>query len=337
MKSFSYIRSCIAVRTAGLLVALVVGATAHAQNFSDRPIHIVVPYTAGTVTDIGARILAEAIAPGLGTNVIVDNKPGASGQIAANFVARSKPDGYTLLYAGTPQLIMLPIVDKKLSYKPLDDFKIAARTTEYDLALWTGGNSGVASLQDLNAKMRDPSAKVDYATVGVGPSTNIGLAAMILAKMANGRAEEISYQGGSAAMIDLMAGRVTFMFAALAGNESNLKEGRLRALAVATPERIKTLPNVPTFAEGGLPEFTSMTWSSWSALAVPAKTPDPVVEKINRVVAEAYRSPALLRKLEVSSLHSVAGQNVAEANKTWRDEYERLAKIVDQYKIKMPD
>ena len=138
-------------------------------------------------------------------------------------------------------------------------------------------------------------------------------------------------------MIDLIAGRVTFMFAALAGNEGNLNEGRLRALAAATPERIKTLPNVPTFAEGGLPEFTSMNWSSWSALAVPARTPDAVLEKINRIVAGAYRSPTLLRKLEAASLHSVAGQNVAEANKTWRDEYQRLAKIVGQYKIKMPD
>jgi len=310
---------------------------AQAQNFPSKPIRMVIPYTAGSVVDVSARALAEAIASQLGSSVVVDNKPGASGKIAADIVARAEPDGHTLLFAGTPQLVVLPILDKKINYNALNDFRMVAIATEYDLLLMTSPNSGINSVKDLLQKMQAPGAKVDYGTVGVGPVTPIGLAAAMFARMGKGKVQEVSYQGGGPMMIDLMAGRLTYAFNTWAGNEGNIKEGRIKVLATATPRRLKQLPEVPTFAEAGMPEFLTINWSSWNALVAPAKTPDAVVNRLNAAVAKGYATPEINAKLEAMSLHNKAGPSAAEQGRTWREEYARLARLLQEHRITLPE
>jgi tripartite-type tricarboxylate transporter receptor subunit TctC len=324
-----------AVAVATLCLGVAPGA--HAQNFPTKTIRMVIPYTAGSVVDVSARTLAEAMSAQLGSPVVVDNKPGASGKIAADIVARAEPDGHTLLFAGTPQLVVLPILDKKINYNALNDFRMVAIATEYDLLLMTSPSSGINSVKDLLQKMQAPDAKVDYGTVGVGPVTPVGLAAAMFARMGKGKVQEVSYQGGGPMMIDLMAGRLAYAFNTIAGNEGNIKEGRIKVLAVATPKRLKQLPDVPTFAEAGMPEFLTINWSSWNALVAPAKTPDAVVNRLNAAVAKGFATPEINAKLEGMGLHNKAGASAVEQGRTWREEHARLGKLLQEHKIEIPE
>jgi tripartite-type tricarboxylate transporter receptor subunit TctC len=328
-----------AVKAVGVAIAVLLGGnlTVQAQNFPTKPIRIVIPYTAGSVVDVSARALAETMAAQLGASVFVENKPGASGKIAADYVARAEPDGHTLFFGGTPQLIVLPILDKNIAYNALNDFRMVAIASEYDLLLMTSPGSGINSVKELLQKMQDKGAKINYGTVGVGPVTPIGLAAAMFARMGNGQALEVSYQGGGPMMLDLMGGRLTYAFNTWAGNEGNIKAGRIKVLAVATPRRMKQLPDVPTVGEAGLPEFQTINWSSWNALVAPAKTPDAVVNRLNAAVAKGYSTPEVITKLDAMGLRTRAGPSAAEQGKVWREEYARMAKLLQDHKVTLPE
>lgn len=309
-----------------------------AQTLGNRPVRLVVPYATGGPADLATRTLAEAISPILGVPVVVDNRPGATGKIAAEMVARAEPDGHTLLVGGTPQFIILPLLDKSVTYKPFEDFRMASIFLKYDILFVTSGGSGIKSMKELVAKMQNKNSDVTFASIGQAHLTPPGLAYLVLAKMTNGTAREINYGGQAPGTLDLLAGRVTFAAYTLTGNLARIQNGQLVALAVASPERMPQLPDVPTMAEAGFPEFAQASnWTPWVGVAAPAKTPDAIVNTLNRAIVQAAQSDAFKAKIAQLGLLVQASGTVEQDQAAWRSETDRLAAILKRFDIRLPD
>jgi tripartite-type tricarboxylate transporter receptor subunit TctC len=311
---------------------------ANAQSLSNRAIRLVLPYSTGGPVDLSARILAEAISPILGVPVVVENRPGASGKIAAEAVARAEPDGHTLMYGGTTQYITLPLLDKTVSYKPFEDFRMVSIYTKYDIVFMTGATSGIKSMKELLAKMQDRNSDVIFASIAQPELTPTGLAYLVFAKMYNGTARAINYPGQAPGTLDLLAGRVTFAANTLTGSLQHLQSGKLVALAVASPARLPQLPDTPTMAEAGFPEFMDANnWVPWIAVAAPGKTPDAIVNTINRAIVQAANTEAFKARMAPTGLLVQATGTVAQDQAAWRAENERLAATLKRFDIRLPD
>ena len=309
-----------------------------AQTLGNRPIKLVVPYTPGGPADAATRILAEEIAPILGVPVLVENNPGATGKIAAEAVKNAEPDGHTLLVGGTPQLIILPLLDKTVRYKPLDDFRMISIFMNYDIVFMAGESTGLKTMKDLLAKMKAKNNDVSFASIGQPQLTPPGLAYLVFAKMYDGTAQDVVYKGQAPGMLDLLAGRVTFAAYTLTGALQHIQTGKLVALAVASPQRLPQLPNVPTMAEAGFPEFeTANNWVSWVAMVAPAKTPEPILATINKAVVQAVQSASFKQKIAAVGLNPQAAASAVQDHAAWRAEYERLAATLKRFDIRAPD
>lgn len=306
------------------------------QSLQNRPVRIVVPYTTGGPADAATRVLAESIAPILGVPVVVENRPGANGKIAVDAVARAEPDGHTLLVGGTPQYIILPLVDKSIGYDPFAEFRMVSIFSAYDIVFMTGASSGIRTMKELADRMRKDK-DVTFASIGQAQLTPPGLAYLVFARMIDGTASEVNYPGQAPGMIDLIAGRVTFAAYTLTGAMQHIQAGRLVPLAVASPARLPQLPETPTMAEAGFPEFmTANNWVSWIAVAAPAKTPDAIVESINRAIVQAARTDAFKTKIAATGLLAKATDSAPQEQAAWRAEHERLAATLERFRIRMP-
>ncbi len=326
----------------GMFIALVLGlacaSLAHAQALSSRPIRLILPYTTGGPVDMSARILVDAIAPILGVPVVVENRPGANGKIAAEAVARAEPDGHTLMYGGSTQYVMLPLLDKSVNFRPFEDFRMVSIYTKYDIVFMAGASTGIKTMKELLAKMQDPKEDVIYASIAQPQMTPTGLAYLVFSKMYNGNARVISYPGQAPGTLDLLAGRVTFATYTLTGSLQHIQSGKLNALAVASPTRIAQLPDVPTMAEAGFPEFmTANNWLPWIAVAAPARTPDAIVNTINRAIVQAAGTEAFKAKFAPTGLLLQATSGAAQDQAAWRVEYDRLAATLKRFDINLPD
>ena len=329
-------RLALVLVPACLLLGLPYAAVA--QTLGNRPIKLVVPYTPGGPADAATRILAEEIAPILGVPVLVENNPGATGKIAAEAVKNAEPDGHTLLVGGTPQLIILPLLDKTVRYKPLDDFRMISIFMNYDIVFMAGESTGLKTMKDLLAKMKAKNNDVSFASIGQPQLTPPGLAYLVFAKMYDGTAQDVVYKGQAPGMLDLLAGRVTFAAYTLTGALQHIQTGKLVALAVASPQRLPQLPNVPTMAEAGFPEFeTANNWVSWVAMVAPAKTPEPILATINKAVVQAVQSASFKQKIAAVGLNPQAAASAVQDHAAWRAEYERLAATLKRFDIRAPD
>ena len=324
---------------AALAIALLfaLALPGHAQSLANRPIRLVLPYSTGGPTDLSARLLAEAIGPLLGTQVVVENRPGASGKIAAELVAKAEPDGHTLMYGGSTQFVMLPLLDRTVNFRPFDDFRMVSIYTRYDIVFMTGAQTGIRSMKDLLARMRNPAEDTVYASIGQPELTPTGLAYLVFGRMYDGRARAVNYPGQAPGMLDLLAGRVHFATYTLTGALQHIQSGKLVALAVASPQRMAQLPDVPTMAEAGFPEFTAANnWQPWIAVAAPARTPDAIVDTINRAIVQATRTPEFKAKFAATGLQLEASATAAEDQAAWRAEYERLRGTLERFDIRLP-
>ena len=311
---------------------------AHAQSLANRPIRLILPYTTGGPVDMSARILVDAIAPLLGVPVVVENRPGANGKIAAEAVARAEPDGHTLMYGGSTQYVMLPLLDKSVNFKPFEDFRMVSIYTKYDIVFMTGASTGIKTMKELLTKMQDPKEDVIYASIAQPQMTPTGLAYLVFSKMYNGTARAINYPGQAPGTIDLLAGRVTFATYTLTGSLQHIQSGKLTALAVASPTRIAQLPEVPTMAEAGFPEFmTANNWLPWIAVAAPARTPDAIVNTINRAIVQAAATDAFKARFAATGLLLQASGTAAQDQAAWRAEYDRLGATLKRFDISLPD
>jgi tripartite-type tricarboxylate transporter receptor subunit TctC len=258
---------------------VVLSWAAHAQ-FPAKPIRVVVPFPAGSATDTVARVLSASVSQAIGQTVVVENKAGADGAIAAAEVAKSPADGYTLLMATNSPMSAVPAMKKVPPYDPVADFTPITDVGRYTFFIVVHPDVPAKSLEELIAYARTNPGKLNYAT---GNTTGI-VSTAFFASQAQIKMVHVPYKGEPQALTDLVAGRVQVMFCSSGTSVPQIREGRLRALVTTLPRRSHLLPEVPTIAEAGMPQFSI---TSWAGLFGPAKMPRPVVERLNREFAAA--------------------------------------------------
>lgn len=284
------------ILTGAIGLAAVAASAQPAARFPERPVRMVVPFAPGGSTDIFARLVAAKMSEDLGQQIVVDNKPGAGGNIGAEAVARSAPDGYTLL-VGTPgPLTINPNLMKSMPYDPARDLVGVGQIVNVQSVLVVNPATGIASVHELIDRARAQPGKLSYASPGLGSSPN--LAMELFAAQAGIRIESIQYKSDSQALTDVMSGQVPIMIANIAGVLPHIRSGKLRALAVAGPRRSALLPDVPTVSEAGLAGYAV---TGWAGLLAPAGTPSPVIEQLNRALNKALAAPDVVAKIEQQS------------------------------------
>ena len=272
--------------------------SARADDYPSRPPHMVVPFAAGGPTDVLTRIAAEQVGPRLRQQIVVESRAGAGGNIAAEYVARSTPDGYTMLVAGQAILAINKALYKKIAYDPATDFAFVGMLGVIANVLLVNPQAvPVNSVAELIALAKKKPGDISYASNGPGSLTH--LTSAIMAHQAGIDLLHVPYQGASALMTDLLAGRIGMTFTAASAALPLVKSGQLRAIAVTTGTRSRFAPNVPTLVESGFPSLNAPTW--FGAVA-PAKTPAPVVAKLRTEFNAVIGSDAYAKALEARSM-----------------------------------
>jgi len=300
---------------------LTIALDACAQSWPSRPIRMVVPLSPGGFADVPGRILAARLTSLLGYNVFVENRPGAGGTLGADFVAKSAPDGYTLLFTGTPHVISAWIY-KKLPYDPLKDFEPVALVASGPYVLVVNPQLPVHSVRELIAAAKAQPGKIDYASSGNGSAQH--LVSALFASMAGIELNHVPYKGSGPAMQDLLGGQVKVSFAGIPNVLPHVKAGRLRALAVSTPQRSPDLPDVPTAAEAGVPGYQATLWLN---LAAPAGTPGDIVQRVYAETAKALQDAELQQNFRAAGVEA-SPMSPQELAGFMRGEYEKWGKVV---------
>jgi len=294
-------------------------SNALAQQWPQKPVKVIVPFPPGGVTDSLARITADWLAPRLGQPVIAENRPGASGAIAAELVARADADGYTLFSAATPQLAIVPHV-QKVSYDPLKDFAPISIVGTNPFALGCNEKLPAKNLAEFVAYAKERPGQLSFASPGAGSVGHLTMA-LFLAR-AGLKMEAVLYKGGGPAMADVVAGHVPCYFGNLNEIIPHAGGGRIKVFAVSGERRAPQLPQVPTVAEQGYPGFRTLTWNGYVA---PAATPRPVIERIAREIAAGCKDAAFVERLNKIGVDAVCGtpaefaQAIREDLATWKE------------------
>jgi len=309
------------MRLALSIFFLTIAFNAWAQTWPSRPIRMVVPLSPGGFADVPGRILAARLSSSLGYNVFVENRPGAGGTIGADFVAKSAPDGYTLLFTGTPHVISAWIY-KKLPYDALKDFEPVALVASGPYVLVVNPQLPVHSVRELVAAAKAQPGKIDYASSGNGSAQH--LVSALFASMAGIELNHVPYKGSGPAMQDLLGGQVKVSFAGIPNVLPQVKAGRLRALAVSTPQRSPDLPDVPTVAEAGVPGYQATLWLN---LAAPAGTAGDIVQRIYAETARALQDAELQQSFRSAGVEA-SPMSPQELAGFMRGEYEKWGKVV---------
>ena len=285
---------------AAWFAAFAVGVSA--QPYPTKPIRIVVPFPAGGTTDVLARAAAQKLTETLGQPAVVDNRPGAGGNIGAELVAKSSPDGYTLLMGTVGTHAINPGLYPKLPYDHVKDFAPVILVAGVPNVLVINPALPVNSVQELIAYAKANPGKLNFASSGNG--TSIHLSAELFKTMAGVQMTHVPYKGSAPALQDLVGGQVQLMFDNLPSSLALIKGGKLKALAVTSSARAAALPDVPTIAESGLPGFEA---SSWFGLLAPAGTPPPVIAKLNGEIAKWLATPEAKEKLLAQGANAAGG------------------------------
>jgi tripartite-type tricarboxylate transporter receptor subunit TctC len=276
------------------LVALFAPLAATAQsNWPDKPIRIIVPFTAGSGTDIVARIIAEPMSRSLGQPIVIENRPGAGGTLGAAQVAKSAPDGYTLLVHSAGHVANSSIYSQ-LSYDTLKDFAGVTPLASLPNVLVVAPSKGFKTVGDLVKKARANPGVLNYGSAGNGSATHMN--AEIFRLSAKFDAQHVPYKGTPEAMTETATGRIDFFFAPMSSALPMIKDGRLVALAVGTAQRSPLLPDVPTTLEAGFPQSD---YVFWVAMLAPAATPRPIIDRLNAEALKALALPEIKEKLVV--------------------------------------
>jgi tripartite-type tricarboxylate transporter receptor subunit TctC len=312
---------------AGALLAAAAGAQ---QDYPSRPVRIVVPYPPGGSIDYLGRLFAPKLGEALGRQFVVDNRGGGNTIIGNDHVAKSAPDGYTLLVAGSGT-ITIPHLYRKVPYDVIKDFAPVAGIARSGFVLLTHRSLPAASVADLIALARKRPGELDYATSSIGGPTH--LCALQFETAGKVKMQQVPYKGGGPAMTDLLGGQVQIVFANPASAMAFITAGRMRALAVTGEKRLEMLPQVPTFAEAGLPGVTTTNWYAFTA---PAGTPPPIVDRlaaaIQRAAATADVKAALTRQ-GLESYYATPDQ----LDRLRRDEFVAVGKLIKAAGIKIQD
>jgi tripartite-type tricarboxylate transporter receptor subunit TctC len=283
------------IRIAMILVALVTASPSLAQSdsYPDKPVRIVVPFPAGSATDIVSRLMAQKFSTKLGQQFIVENRPGASGNLGADIVAKSAPDGYTIGLITASTHGVTPALGTKLPYDSIKDFKPVSMigAASYVLVLYPG--LPVKSIAELVALAKTEPGKLNYGSAG--PASLAHLAAALFASDTGIDMTHVPYKSSAQSAIDIMSGRLDMQFATVGPTLASIRDGKLRAVATTGDKRVTSLPEVPTMMEAGVKDYDV---TLWIAYVTPAGVPDAVTTKLNRAMNEILKEPDIVDSLQ---------------------------------------
>ncbi len=304
----------------GLAAALTTPAAQAA--YPERPIRWIVPFPAAGAMDNIARTLGEEMSQTLGQSIVVENRPGAGGNIGAELVARSPADGYTMLIVANGMAVN-PALYRKLTYDPIKDFApVSLLAVVPNVLVANKAKTSAKTVPEVIASAKSQPGKYTYASAGNG--TSIHLAGELFTSMAGVELLHVPYKGSGPAVTDLLGGQVDYMFDSITSAKPHIDAGKLTAIAVTTSKRSATLPNVPTVAEAGLPGYEL---SPWFAAFVPAGTPPAVVETLHRAMVDALRKPAVQKRLAAIGAEPI-GSTPAELKQHLAKETDKWGKLI---------
>jgi tripartite-type tricarboxylate transporter receptor subunit TctC len=321
-------RKVAALAACALAAALPMPAFAQAA-FPSKPIHMIVPFPPGGVSDAAARLVADALSKRLGKEVIVENKPGATGNIAGQYVAQSEPDGYTIMLVYNGVLTINPFVFSKLPFDVTKDFTPIGKIGDYPFLLTVNPNVEAKNLQELIALSKKNPKGLDFGTSGTG--SNEHLIATLIVQKTGANLVHVPYKGGGPAMADAMAGHIPIGMASVAGGMSHVKSGKLRPIVVSSAERWPSLPDVPTVVESGVPDVVVM---SWIGLIGPAKIPRPIVDRLNAELNASLQTQEMKDKMFQLGVRVQPGPPEAFAAEIKKD-YDRFGPVIKAAGIKV--
>ena len=299
---------------------------AAAADYPTKPVRLVVGFAPGGGTDTTARAISQKLTTALGQQVIVDNRPGASGTIAADIVANATPDGYTVLL-GTIALVINPSLVAKMPFDTLKDLAPVTRAADSTNILVVHPSVPSKSVKELIALAK--SKPLNCGSSGVGGAGH--LAVELFNLQAGTKITHVAYKGGGPAIVDLLAGNIHMIFATAASSIGHIKAGKIRALAVTTAKRSSLVPDLPTVAEAGLPGFEA---NNWNGVLVPAKTPRPIIDRLNKEFAAALNLPDIKEFLFKQGLEAAAG-TPEEFAAYMKSEMAKWAKVIKAAGIKV--
>jgi len=306
-----------------LLCATLFPAQAQAQStFPDRTIRLVVPFPPGGPTDIVARLVAASMTNSLGQNVVVENRAGATGTIGSMVVAKSPPDGYTMVMGTLGSHTLAPLMQASMPYDPRKDFAPISLLAIVPNVLMVANSVPAKDVRELIALMKASPGKFNYGSAGNG--SPLHLSGVLFQNLAGVEAVHVPYKGSNPALQDLRSGRIEFMFDAIPSALPLVTSGAVRALAVTGPKRVSSLKDLPTMREAGVADFESYTWN---ALFAPAGTPPAVIARLNRAVLEALGSTDIQKRLAEFGA-DVVGSSPEELGKLVADELRKWEPVV---------
>ena len=293
-------RSTVDRRRFVLSLAALAAAPVRAQSFPSRPIRLVVPFPPGGAVDFYARIVQPALGEKLGQPIVIDNKPGASGMIGADFVAKSPPDGYTLLLGNIASLAINVGLYAKMTYDPVRDFTPITHTVDVNYVLVVHPSVPVHSVRELVDYAKANPRKLAFGSAGSGSLPH--LAGELFKSMTGTQMVHVPYKGGGPMVTDLLGGSIQLVIADQANLMPHVRTGKLRALAVASATRSPAEPDLPTIAEAGVPGFQAV---AWNGLVGPAGLPPELVKRLNAVFVETQSEPAIRARLTEGGLDPI--------------------------------
>ena len=332
----SMMESYRAVLTAALCAAVLASAAVcHAQDapkgaasaWPNKPIRMLVGFPAGGPTDVVARLVSDKLAGQIGQRIVIDNRPGAAGNIAVEILAKSNPDGHTLLYSSNA-IALSPGLYSKLGYDPLKDLAPVTEIGAGCLIFLVHPSLPAKSVQEFIDYAKARPGQLNYASSGTGTSTH--LAAVLFSQRTGIQTVHVPYKGTAPSLVDMIAGRTQFLMGAVLTAVPHVKEGRLRALAVTGSKRIQSLPDLRTVEEAGLPGFVVTTWQG---IFAPAGIPAPVLTRVNAELVKAIQSPELRPRIEQQDMDPT-GLSVPAFTKAYYAELARWTKVAKDAGLK---
>jgi tripartite-type tricarboxylate transporter receptor subunit TctC len=317
-------------RTAVMMLSLAgVSCAAAAQEYPTDIVRLSVPYAPGGTTDVLARLIAQELSAKYGKQVIVENKVGAGGNIAAAALAKAKPDGYNLMMASVGQFAINPLIFAKPGYDAKRDFNPVVAVAEVPNLVVSNPTSGIKSVKDLIAKSKASPGSINFASTGNGASTH--LSGVLFARMAGIDMQHIPYKGSSPGLAALLGNEVHVMFDNLSSALSHVKSGKLTALAVTSKARFSQLPEVPTVAESGLKGYES---TAWFGIVAPAGTPKPIIDKLNADINAVMKDPSMRNKFINMGVTPLGGSTIA-FKQLINDDMSKWAPVVRDAKLEV--
>ncbi|MBI2318924.1 MAG: tripartite tricarboxylate transporter substrate binding protein, partial [Betaproteobacteria bacterium] len=300
-----------------------------AQRYPSKPIRLIVPFPPGGGNDILARIIAPKLTESLGQQIVIDNRPGATGTIGSELAARSAPDGYTLLMVTSSTIAVNPSLSK-LPYDPLNDFAPVTQLAGYQLILVVNPSVPAKSVKELIALAKSKPGQLNYASPGSG--TSMHLAGELFNAMAGVDMVHIPYKGSVPGMTDMLGGRVQIGFNTMLSTMPYVKAGKLRALALTSAERSPALPDLPTVAEAGVPGYEA---TSWYGIVAPARTPKEIITELNTELVKILKMPDIREKLSSQGVEPVT--NTPEQFAAYiKAEIAKWAKVIKDRNVSKP-